>query len=88
MTKANTKPSQLSNAKAADYLKRACNIMDEQETLKADFDELKEEAKDNGIDMKAFAVALKEIRKPLDSGMKKNANSYLAEYGQLSLFAE
>lgn len=74
-------------ADAASYLRRACNILDEIDTLKEDLSELKKELKAQGIDPKAFALALKEKRKPIDAGLKAKVNAYLEQDGQFQLFA-
>ena len=82
-----TKESTIPNTNVKSYLDRAINIMNEQDTLAQDLKELKIEAKDNGVDMKAFMGALKEIRKPTEPVLKAKINAYLEEGGQFKLFA-
>lgn len=68
------------------YLSRAMNIENELDTLKEDKKELNKEMKENGVDGKAFAIALKELRKPIDKATKDKANEYLEANSQYSLF--
>lgn len=69
------------------HLERANNIENELDTLKEDKKALKLERDELGIDPKAFAIALKQMRKPLDAELMVKANSYLHEAEQLPLFA-
>lgn len=69
------------------YLDRAINIETEIDTLKEDRKELNAEMKQNGVDSKAFGIALKQMRKPLDADLMIKANTYLHEAEQLPLFA-
>lgn len=77
----------LSNSEIASYQKRYGLILDGQETSKEEMADLKAEMKAAGIDLKAFAIAMKEIRKPIDPGLKAKANEYLEQGGQFQLFA-
>ena len=82
-----TKESTIPNTNVKSYLDRAINIMNEQDTLAEDLKELILEAKENGINSKAFSLALKELRKPIDAEVKRLVNVYTEEGGQFKLFA-
>ena len=75
------------NVSIKDYLAHANNIENELDTLKEDKKELNAEMKDNGVDLKAFAVALKQMRKPIEAELMIKVNSYLNDSDQLPLFA-
>ena len=67
-------------------INRLCALLDEADGLAEDISELKKEAKEAGIDMKALGIAIKQIRKPLDEELKATANSYIEASGQHALF--
>lgn len=69
------------------FLDRASNIENELDTLKEDRKELNAEMKNAGVDSKAFNIALKQMRKPLDAELMIKTNTYLHEAKQLPLFA-
>ncbi len=76
-----------SNIDIKGFLDRASNIENELDTLKEDRKELNAEMKNAGVDSKAFNIALKQMRKPLDAELMIKANTYLHEAEQLPLFA-
>ncbi len=84
-----TKPAKAiaTNTDVKSYLDRANNILNEIDTLTEDKKELWAEMKSEGIDTKAFAIALKEIRKPMDAALRAKVNVYLEVKGQFILFA-
>lgn len=81
-----TQPAKAGDNSAKSYIDRAINIMTEQDTLKEDLKELFEEAKNNGEDVKAMRIAIRQIRTPIEDELKEKVNSYLEVKGQLLLF--
>lgn len=87
MSKTATKPSQISNNPVGELLKRAGQLEDDMDAVKAEKKDLAKEIKDEGIKMKEFRAALKEMRKPLDPEFKRTVNLYLEQGGQYAMFA-
>lgn len=76
------------NADVKKYAERVISSLDEKDGLSEDIKELKVEAKENGIDMKALDEAIKYHRKPPEKDHVATVNKYLGIIGAELRFVE
>lgn len=67
-------------------LQRASNLEDQFDSLREEKKDLTAEIKSSGLDKRAFNVALRQFRQPVDKELTKTVNYYLSESGQGELF--
>lgn len=84
-----TKPAKQiqSTANIKNLLQRASNIEDHFDSLREEKKDLGAQIKASGLDKRAFNVALRQFRQPVDKEFTNTVNCYLNASGQGELFA-